>query len=136
MSTTMRLLVLTMVVGVALCYPGGAPHCGALPNHRGASKGETLALHVEELEGNYGVWNVTVPIGHKGLLLNSDTEGVWDEPRGYHLKNSCITHRSRKNKPAGSFLFRAVTDQQPTFTGVLVTAYSEDYRLLDSTATT
>merc|ERR1712150_193084 len=111
---TMSYLVLAAVTTAVLSYPTGPPNCDSVPNHSGG-KGDEISLSLVDI--GEGVWNVTVAVEHKGLILKADVDGVWEKPgRGYRSRSfgsgECITHSDRRRKGGNSFFFRWI--QFPT----------------------
>merc|ERR1711934_196007 len=126
---TMSYLVLAAVTTAVLSYPTGPPNCDSVPNHSGG-KGDEISLSLVDI--GEGVWNVTVAVEHKGLILKADVDGVWEKPgRGYRSRSfgsgECITHSDRRRKGGNSFFFRSDSGERPSITGVLVTGYSKKY---------
>ena len=67
---------------------------------------------------------MTLAGSHKGLVLNSKTEGSWDRPSpGYKNKISCITHSNRNIKDDGTFIFRSKKEGKPDLSGYVVFDY-------------
>ena len=67
---------------------------------------------------------MTLAGSHKGLVLNSKTEGSWDRPsRGYKNKFSCITHSNRNTKDDETFIFRSKKEGKPDLNGYVVFDY-------------
>merc|ERR1711915_609563 len=103
-----------------LAWPSGSPSCLSRPAH--GRSGSAVVLGVENI-GSFN-WKVTLAGSHKGLVLNSKTEGSWDRPsRGYKNKISCITHSNRNTKDDGTFIFRSKKEGKPDLNGYVVFDY-------------
>jgi len=126
-----RVLLIAAFIGISSSYPNGAPSCSSSPRH-GGGRGSSIRVGVQDL--GQGRWEVTVPSSHKGLTLQADVSGSWEEPGfGYKtLGSGCITHSNRNNKGRKSFVFRSNSGREPRISGSLVTGYSQRYSTIRS----
>ena len=101
------------------------------PGH--GAKRESLSLSVVRIGQRR--WRVSVPGGHRGLLLRAEGAGGlwWGHVPGYKEKgrwvtltrgfintdlSRCVTHSDPEEKGATSFVWRAHRDETPSFSGV------------------
>merc|ERR1712243_219287 len=95
-----------LVFGLIQAYPTGAPSCTNSPGH-GTSTGNITA-EVTNIGGNE--WQIDITESHKGLVINAETPGDWDESSvvpGYQVDGA-------------SFIFKTDSAGQPQFSGFLV----------------
>jgi len=109
-------------------YPDGAPSCSSRPNHGVNRKG--IQLEAKKISDRQ--WQIRIKEKHRGLLLTSTgTGGIWyGHVPGYKDLGKCVTHINREEKNSATFIFRTHRDEEPRFSGFVVTDY-KSYAVID-----
>merc|ERR1711934_254146 len=109
------------LISTVLSWPRGAPRCDIRPGH-GAQAPDNLNVAVNKM--GPAEWKITLPGSFKGIILNSATEGSWDETGfGFKVQSSCVTHSNSLVKSSTDFVFvTANLTATPSFSGYVVFA--------------